>query len=226
MRPWSKIFFTAMLISFMGELPLGTINVAAMQITVSDGIVSAVLFSLGSFLPELIYVCLTLAAMEWIRKQKKLFRIFEYITVLVLLTLAAFSFNAALHAEVQKNIVLSSSLPKFLLGFSMCALSPGPIPFWFGWTTILLERKVLLPRRDHYKVYVAGIGLGTLLGNCLYIFGGLLIAKYINGNQHFIHWFIGSVFLVTAIIYIWRILQKKDAVQKIAEQEKEGKAIG
>ena len=46
MRPLLKIFFTGMLVSFLGSLPLGTLNVAAMQISVSDGVTAAMLFSL------------------------------------------------------------------------------------------------------------------------------------------------------------------------------------
>ena len=67
-----KIFFTGMLVSFLGSLPLGTLNVAAMQISVSDGITAAILFSLGSLTAEIVYVRLSLVAMDWVRKQEKI----------------------------------------------------------------------------------------------------------------------------------------------------------
>ena len=60
-----RIFFTGMLISFLGSLPLGTLNVAAMQISVTENITQAMLFSLGSLLAEIIYVRLSLVAMDW-----------------------------------------------------------------------------------------------------------------------------------------------------------------
>ena len=66
-----------MLVSFLGSLPLGTLNVAAMQISVSDGIYAAILFSIGSLTAEIIYVRLSLVAMDWVRKQEKIFRILE-----------------------------------------------------------------------------------------------------------------------------------------------------
>jgi len=50
MHPLAKIFFTGMFISFLGSLPLGTLNVAAMQIGITDGYIAAILFSLGSLL--------------------------------------------------------------------------------------------------------------------------------------------------------------------------------
>lgn len=219
MHPLLKIFFTGLLVSFIGSLPLGTLNIAAMQISVTDGVAAAMLFSAGSLLVEIIYVRISLVAMDWIRKQEKVLKALEWVTVIIVLALAASSFYSAMHPEVKKNIVLSSSLPKFLLGVVMCAVNPVQIPFWFGWSTVLFTKKILLPRNDHYNAYIIGIGLGTFVGNCIFIFGGLLIANTINDNQHIMNWIIGGIFLLTALIQLWRIFKKKDIVHKIEHPE-------
>jgi threonine/homoserine/homoserine lactone efflux protein len=198
---------------------LGTLNIAAMQISVSDGITAAMLFSAGSLLVEIIYVRISLVAMDWIRKQEKILKALEWITVLIVTALAVSSFYAALHPKVEKNFVLDSPMPKFLLGVVMCAVNPVQIPFWFGWSTVLFTKKVLLPRNDHYNSYILGIGLGTFIGNCVFIFGGLLIANKISSNQHILNWIIGGIFALTAIIQLWRILKKKDAVHQIEHPE-------
>lgn len=176
-------------------------------------------FSLGSLIVEMIYVRISLVALWWIRKQKKLFRILEYVTLLIVLALAISSFYAATHPGEHKNVVLSSTLPKILLGAMMCAVSPGQIPFWLGWSTVLFTKKILLPRKDHYNAYIVGIGIGTFIGNCIFIFGGLLIASKISSNESIMHWVIGGIFLVTAILQVWQMLKKKDAVEKIAHPE-------
>ena len=72
-----RVFFTGMFISFLGSLPLGTLNVAVMQIAMTDGIRPAVLFSLGSLTSEIGYVTISLIAMEWVTRQKKLFKVLE-----------------------------------------------------------------------------------------------------------------------------------------------------
>ncbi|HEY1870482.1 MAG TPA: LysE family transporter, partial [Chitinophagaceae bacterium] len=69
MHPLVRIFFTGMLISFLGSLPLGTLNVAALQIAITDGYIAAILFSLGSLLVEMIYVRVSLVGIDWMRKQ-------------------------------------------------------------------------------------------------------------------------------------------------------------
>jgi threonine/homoserine/homoserine lactone efflux protein len=208
-----------MLVSFLGSLPLGTLNIAAMQISVSSGVTTAMLFSAGSLLVEIIYVRLSLVAMDWIRKQERILKILEWVTLLIVLALAAASFYAALHPKVHKNVVLDSALPKFVLGLVMSAVNPVQIPFWFGWSTVLFTKKVLLPRPDHYNSYIIGIGIGTFIGNCIFIFGGLLIANKISNNQHILNWVIGGIFAITAIIQLWRILKKKDAVHQMEHPE-------
>lgn len=209
-----------MLVSFLGSLPLGTLNIAAMQISVSDGVIAAMLFSFGSLLVEIIYVRISLVAMDWIRKQERVLKALEWVTLIIVVALAASSFYAALHPKVEKNIVLDSPLPKFVLGLIMSAVNPVQIPFWFGWSTVLFTKKILLPRKDHYNSYILGIGIGTFIGNCIFIFGGLLIASKINNYQHVLNWVIGGIFAITALLQLWKILKKKDAVHQMEHPEK------
>jgi threonine/homoserine/homoserine lactone efflux protein len=219
MHPLFRVFWMGMLVSFLGSLPLGTLNIAAMQISITEGILDAVWFSCGSLLVEIVYVRLSLVAMDWVRKQEKLFMILEWVTLGIVVALAVSSFYAALHPKVEKNFILSSTLPRFVLGIVMCAVNPVQIPFWFGWSTVLFTKKILLPRKDHYNLYIIGIGLGTLLGNCVFIFGGILIASKLANNQHVLNWVIGGIFAITAIIQLWRIFKKKDIVHKIEHPE-------
>jgi threonine/homoserine/homoserine lactone efflux protein len=221
-----KIFFTGMLISFLGSLPLGTLNIAAMQIAISDGYHPAILFSLGSLTAEMVYVRLSLIAMDWVRKQQKLFKALEWVTLVIVVALAVSSFYAAMHPSVHKNVILSSTLNRFLLGLFMCAVNPVQIPFWFGWSTVLFTKKILLPKSSHYNLYILGIGIGTMMGNFVFIFGGRLIADKISNNQHMLNWIIGGIFALTALIQLWKILKKKDAQHDLEHPEELSKKFG
>lgn len=219
MRSLGKVFITGMFVSFLGSLPLGTLNIAAMQISISDGIRPAILFSFGSLLVEVIYVRLSLVAMDWVRKQERLFRILEWVTLVIIIALAISSFHAAISPGESKNVILSSTLHRFWLGVIMCAVNPVQIPFWFGWSTVLFTKKILLPRQDHYYSYIGGIGIGTFLGNCVFIFGGLFIADKLNSSQSLLSWIIGGIFAITAIIQIWRMKKNKTMVSKMDHPE-------
>jgi hypothetical protein len=147
--------------------------------------------------------------MDWVQRQQRLFNFLQWLTVLIIAALAVSNFIAAASPHQQKNVILSHTIHRFWLGVAMSAISPAQIPFWFGWSTALFTKKILLPRNDHYNTYIAGIGLGTFMGNAVFIFGGQLIVNRLNANQGIISWIIGGVFAVTAIIMSWRILRKK-----------------
>jgi uncharacterized membrane protein len=91
----------------------------------------------------------------------------------------------------------------------LCAINPVQIPFWFGWSTVLFSKEVLEPVNAQYNYYIVGIGLGTLAGNCVFIFGGKWMVSRIANSQQYLNWVIGGIFAVTALITLWKILRKK-----------------
>jgi threonine/homoserine/homoserine lactone efflux protein len=204
-----RIFFTGMLISFLGSLPLGTLNVAAMQIAVSDGVRPAIYFSIAILIVEVAYVRVSLVAMKWVFGHQRFFRLLEWITVVIILALAASSFVAASDPHVKKNILLSGTINRFWLGIIMSALNPVQIPFWFGWSTVLLTRKVIEQKNSHFNTYIAGIGTGTFIASLLFIYGGRLIVDRLDANQQMVQLVTGCIFLITAIIMAWKTIRKR-----------------
>ena len=211
----SKVFFWGMMISFMGTLPVGTLNIAAMQISVQEGIRNAMYFSVGTILVELMYVRLALVGISWIRKQKNLLRWMEWLTFVIVLLLAVGSFIAATKIQPAGNVMLDNHLNRFVLGMFLSAITPMHIPFWLGWSTVLYTKKILQPIRSHYNLYILATGIGTFIANCIFIFGGKYVVQKLNTNQHTLNWIIGGIFLITAIIQLARILFHKGAAEVI-----------
>src|SRR5664279_5544552 len=118
-----KVFSWGMLISFLGTLPLSSLNVTAMQISSQEGISSAMYFSIGTLLTEMIYVRISLVGIHWIQKQKRLFRRMEWITFGLLLAFAAGSFIAAHQQHQAENVLLNNTMNRLLLGMLMSSLT-------------------------------------------------------------------------------------------------------
>jgi hypothetical protein len=218
-----RIFSWGLFISFVGTLPLGTLNVAAMQIAIQEGVTNALWFTLGILLVEMAYVRISLVGIDWIRRRKRLLKWMEWITFLFILALAIGSFAAAMKSPGTKNIMLQNQAHRFFLGLIMSAINPVQIPFWFGWSSILFGKNILKPSGLHFNFYMAGIGIGTFLGTCLFIFSGTYLFEHISNADRYINWAIGSVFAVTAIIQLIKMLRHKDAVEKIREWSEEMK---
>lgn len=200
---------------------MGTLNVTAMQIGIQESITHAIQFVFGSLMVEMIYVRISLVGINWIRRQERIMKAMQWITLLIIVALAAGSIMAALNPAGSKNVVLQNDMHRTLLGMFMCAINPVQIPFWFGWSTVLFTKKILEPVNKQYNFYIVGIGLGTLAGNSLFIFGGKFVAQRVQNSEAYINWVIGGIFSITAIIQLFKIINKKAATDRIHDIKEE-----
>ena len=208
MNQLTKLFLTALLISFLGSLPLGTSNVTITHLTVREGWQAAAWFAFGATLIEVVYVRIAMMAMKWILKQQKLFRFFEWLTLTLILLLAIGSIRAAIAMSGFGSVLPAKLGSPFLLGIIISATNPLHVTFWFGWSTILLDKKILLPDNRNYNLYIAGIGLGSILGYAVFAFGGTLLVDKLNANQNVLNWAIGAILGVTFCVQLYKMLNK------------------
>ena len=73
----------------------------------------------------------------------------------------------------------------------------------------------------NYNIYILGIGLGTCLGNAIFIFGGKWLVSKIAGSQDYLNWVIGGIFTLTAVIQFIKMMRHKDAVSKFSSGQHE-----
>ncbi len=139
--------------------------------------------------------------------------------MIIIIALAISNFYVATQPTIQKNVLLSNSIPRFVLGIIINGVNPMQIPFWFGWTTVLFARKILLPRWKHYNIYSAGAAIGMFMATLIFIFGGRLIADKISHNQDIVYFIIGGIFTITGLIQIWKMVKKKDVEHKMEHPE-------
>ncbi len=203
-----RIFFTGLLISLLGALPLGTLNITAMQVSIQENSRNAIKFSLGVALVEIAYVRISLQGMNWVIKHHTLFYVLEWLTVLLFIILAISSFVSAKKSRDQKNVLLNNKMNRFFLGFTMSALNPVQIPFWFIWSTYLLSTNVLKPTETQFNSYTVGIGFGTLLGLAIFIFAGKWLVNKLQASHRAINITVGIIFVISAAIQLYRVINK------------------
>lgn len=206
-----KVLSWGLLISFLGSLPLGPLNLITTYVSVSKGTGAGFAFAAGCILTELIFVRLAVMSMEWLSRKQQLFKALEWVTVLIILTLAVYSFIAAYGQTGFTSAMPVTIKSPFAYGVAISALDPMKIPFWFLWSTFLLSKRILLPESNFYNYYTAGIGLGSLLGFVIFIFGGNYFINSIKSNQYIINWIIGTVLLVTVVIQVYRLFNRRIA---------------
>jgi len=202
------IFCKGWLVSFLGQLPLGTMSITSTHIAVQENFKNAWRYAIGVAIIEIIYLRLTLSGVDWIMRHPMLFIILGWITVVVFLAFGVISFITA-HKQQErekKAVVLNNDLHRFLLGASMSALNPAQIPFWFIWSTYLLDIGVLHSTILEFNLFAAGCGVGTISGLALYMYGGNWLITKMNTSNKTLNIVMGIVFIIAALAQLYRMV--------------------
>ena len=207
-----KVFFIGFLISFLGQLPLGNMNLTATQLSVQENLRNAWKYGSGIVLVEIIYLRLALTGMDWVVEHKQLFAIMGWLTVIVFVVLGVVAFvMARKQTSAKKGLLLNNKMNRFLLGVAVSGINPAQIPFWFLWSTQLLESKLLIPTTGQFNLFTAGAGLGSLAGLALYIHGGKLLITKLKTSNRALNIFMGIVFILAGLFQLYNMLFRKNA---------------
>jgi threonine/homoserine/homoserine lactone efflux protein len=200
-----RVMVAGLTISFLGSLPLGTMNIAATHISIQQGTGAGLIYATGSMIVEITLVRIMLPGMGWLAKSHKIFRGLELFTVGLMAALAISCFIAAYQMKGFAGTLPGRIISPFWSGVFLSITNPLHIPFWMGWSTVLMEKRILIPRAGLYNSYIAGIGAGTLLGFSVFIFGGNYLVSQISKHQDLLNWAVGIILLITAGIQIKKI---------------------
>ncbi|MEP6512583.1 MAG: LysE family transporter [Parafilimonas sp.] len=207
---YTTAFFVGALVSFLGQLPLGNMALTATQIGVQESFRNAWKFAVGVAIVEMAYLRLSLTGVNWIMQHEFIFIILGWLTVVVFLLLGILSFIAAAKQSADKKaILLNNKINRFVLGTSMSAINPVQIPFWFLWSTYLLNNKVLHPEITEYNLFTLGAGIGTLAGYALYIHGGNWLITKMKTSNKTLNKVLGVIFIVSALIQGYKMFFEK-----------------
>jgi threonine/homoserine/homoserine lactone efflux protein len=206
-----KVFFVGALISFLGQLPLGNMNLTATQLSVQENYRNAWKYGLGIVLVEIIYLRLALTGMDWVVEHKVLFTIMGWLTVIVFVVLGVLAFVLARkQTGAKKGLLLNNKMNRFLLGVVVSGINPAQIPFWFLWSTQLLNSKLLLPTTEQFNWFTAGAGLGSLAGLAVYIHGGKWLITKLKTSNKGLNIFMGIVFILAGLFQLYNMLFKNN----------------
>jgi threonine/homoserine/homoserine lactone efflux protein len=204
-----SILFIAFGISFLGQIVLSNMNISATQLSVQEGFSKAWQFGFGVAIVEIIYLRFALTGMDWVAQHKVIFKTMGWLTVVMFFALGIAAFiSAKKQTKEKKGVLLNNKLNRFVLGLSMSALNPLQIPFWFLWSTQLIQNGILKTTFQQFNFFCIGAGLGTLTGIGIYIHGGNWAITKMKTSNKTLNIIMGFVFIITAIIQLYRMVYK------------------
>lgn len=195
------------LVSFLGQLPLGTMSLTSTQIAVEENFKNAWKYSLGVALIEIIYLRLVLIGTNWVAAHQLFYKIFGWAAVVMFLVFCVLSFISAIkHKEGNKPLLLKNNLNRFFLGISMSSVNIAQIPFWFIWSSYVVDLGGLDRTTIDYNFFTLGCGIGTISGLALYMYGGKAIINKVKNGTRILSIIMGIVFIIAALVQAYRMI--------------------
>jgi hypothetical protein len=205
-----KNLFFGFLVSFLGSLPLGYLNIVGVAILAHSKWQSLVLYLLGVILVEVVVVYGTIFFVNQLRANKKWMKNIDFFAIFFLLGLALLfrlsSNDSVASVDFLKEYAAYSS---FFIGLVLCALNFLQIPFWVGWNLYLVNANRIVLTRQLQHFYLLGIIIGTFLGMLLAIVVlDSLAQKKFSFTSYILPVFIPIFFVVLAIFQMKKVYQK------------------
>lgn len=157
--------FVGFLVSFIGSLPLGYLNIVGYEVFQQSGLYTTILYLLGVISIECIVIYLTLIFANQLMNNKKLIRFIEGFSV-VFMFLLAFIFYSSATKETAQTSVLEKYIDysPYVVGVILSCLNFIQIPFWTGWNLYLLNGNYIEISNSRKYFYVIGTVIGTFAG--------------------------------------------------------------
>jgi threonine/homoserine/homoserine lactone efflux protein len=160
-----KNMLVGFVVSFVGSIPLGYLNVIGFDIYNQSGLSSVIPYLLGVILVEIFVIYFTLIFAEQIMNNKKLLKYIEGFSVIFMFLLAYIFYASANNTEAQSTVLNEyQNRTPYFVGIFFSALNFVQVPFWVGWNLYLLNGNWIAIDGTKKYFYVFGTLIGTFFG--------------------------------------------------------------
>ncbi len=172
------IFVVTFIISFLGSVHPGPLNLSVIQTTLQKNITNALFVALGGVIPEIIYGLMAIEGVLFFERNPTIFQIMQWAVVPILLILGVLNLikkSKKSDEESIENFKVVDLIGKYHLlaeipkGFLLSIFNPQLCPFWI---VILINYQ----NYDYLKIngltekmsFVLGASIGAFALNYLY----------------------------------------------------------
>jgi threonine/homoserine/homoserine lactone efflux protein len=152
------IFFITALISFVGSVQLGPVNLAIMKSVLEGRAKSGLIIGAGVCIPEFIYSTFALFASAWLLQRHGLLMILEWSIVPLLIGMGIFNILKKTNTEEE---TAAEKAEDFVKGFFLSLFNPQLLPFWLTMLVMLNGYDFFAIKNTGDRIaFIAGTGCG------------------------------------------------------------------
>jgi threonine/homoserine/homoserine lactone efflux protein len=176
-----QVFLVGLIISFIGSIPPGTLNLAVLQLGMEQKIKTALRFALAVSIIEYPYAWIGVVFEDWVTSSPIIVDNFQLITAIVMTLIGAFSIWSA-RKPSEFSVRFNES--GFRRGIVLSILNPMAIPFWVAYTAFLKSQgwiDISTPWLVHS--YVLGTAVGVMILLIIFAFLAKRLAHHVKDNR-------------------------------------------
>jgi threonine/homoserine/homoserine lactone efflux protein len=153
------IFSIALIVSFLGSIPPGSINISVMQYAMQEKKAAALSFALAAALVEFVYAGFAVKFQMLLTENISFSNTFRIISASLLVILGVYNL---IKKDISKpNTDKSEKRNAFKKGTLIAMANPLAIPFWLAVTAYLDNINWINLTDNNFLFYVIGISVGT-----------------------------------------------------------------
>lgn len=176
-----QVFLVGLVISFIGSIPPGTLNLAVLQLGMEQKIKTALRFALAVSIIEYPYAWIGVVFEDWVTSSPIIVDNFQLITAIVMTVIGAFSIWSA-RKPSEFSVRFNES--GFRRGIILSILNPMAIPFWVAYTAFLKSQGWIdLSTTWFVHSYVLGTAVGVMILLIIFAFLAKRLAHYVKDNR-------------------------------------------
>jgi len=205
-----KNIFIGFLVSFIGSIPLGYLNVVGYDVFKKFGLNETLFYLLGVISIEFFVIYFTLLFANQLIANKKLLKFIEGFSVVFMFVLA-FIFYTSASSETTNPSVLERYVKysPFVVGLILSSLNFIQVPFWTSWNLYLLNGNYIEISKSRKYFYVFGTVFGTFSGMLVLIFSlNYLTLEFEFFKLFLFQFIIPIVFVVLGIFQGFKFYKK------------------
>lgn len=176
-----QVFLVGAVISFVGSIPPGTLNLAVLQLGIEQKIKTALRFALAVSIIEYPYAWIGVVFEDWVTSSPIIVDNFQLLTAIVMTVIGGFSIWSA-RKPSEFSIRFNES--GFRRGIILSILNPMAIPFWVAYTAFLKSQgwiDLSTPWLVHS--YVFGTAVGVMILLIIFAFLAKRLAHHVKDNK-------------------------------------------
>jgi len=194
-----KNIFIGFLVSFIGSIPLGYLNIVGYEVYKSFGLNETILYLLGVIIIEFFVISLTLLFANKLIANKKLIKFIEAFSIIFMFLLAyIFYSSASKDASTETILEKYVNYSPFVVGLILSCLNFIQIPFWTSWNLYLLNGNYIEVSKSKKYFYILGTIVGTFLGMLVLI----LSLDYVTNQTNFLAKYLMKVIIPLVFIVL------------------------